>query len=98
MSNRSEIRKEKKRIQKMAIKGSFKDLSGKHHKWTWQMYNRHGEVVDLWVTLSRTPSDNNWKKIHHANINRQLRDLDIIGYRINDNIISLNRYPDCVYI
>ena len=78
-----EIKKEKKKIEKVAIKKSFRDCSGKnHHKWIWNMTNKHGKIVTCQVTVSKSPSDWRWKKQHHGTLRKIFRDLEIEGYRI----------------
>lgn len=83
MCVRQEIRKERKKIEKIAIKNSFRDCSGKnHHKWVWDMKNKHEDIVTCRIILSKTPSDRRWKKNYHGNLRKIFRDLDIEGYRI----------------
>lgn len=83
MCVRQEIRKERKKIEKVAFQNSFKDCTQKnHHKWVWDMVNKHGKIVTCRVTLAKTPSDRRWKKNHHGNLRKIFRNLEIEGYRI----------------
>ena len=80
---RQEVKKERKKIEKVAIKNSFRDRSGNnHHKWVWDMFNKHGKIVTCQVTVSKSPSDWRWKKQHHGTLRKIFRDLEIEGYRI----------------
>ena len=56
---------------------SFKVVQSKHYRVRWDMKNDTGETVGMKATISGTPSDRSWKRIHKSDMRRQFRDKNV---------------------
>ena len=75
---KKEVKTVLKGLRKLADPpSSFEVVQKSHFRVKWEMKNDSGETVQMKATISGTPSDRSWFKVHKSEMKRQFRDKNV---------------------